>query len=410
MTSRNEGACLNAGKNTEANDSSSSKDITFVNDQSIPHSVNKNSDTNCENSDAQLLGVGKSCNKQSSRRGQKRQTSPRKRSTKRKTSEQAPIQCSENSQKNNEQQQTPGETSQEKSENVAAECYGGEESTINSKQTGKRKRNHEKEHDESDCVNSDHNYSLKQCTGITRKSPRKVTCLSSSTKIPNPKSTDNIATDQTFQKKATLRKSPRNFAEKTHDLQRETENKNTKTSKKSPHKGNNKVNKTEQMKESKPDSNNTKNTKATIGRKRKKDELIPDKKEENSSNQYNNLKNETPSINSSKSLDNLSTSKQKPTSSTEPKRRKRLFAENEKTSSTSTCGSQEGAQSSTEADAHYKEDNNQQDDSDSEESSDQELMETALSPNSKNAKFQINDIVWAKFYREAYWPAQVLFY
>lgn len=41
--------------------------------------------------------------------------------------------------------------------------------------------------------------------------------------------------------------------------------------------------------------------------------------------------------------------------------------------------------------------------------SDDELMETALSPSSKNFKFELNDVVWAKLYRDPFWPAQVGF-
>lgn len=43
----------------------------------------------------------------------------------------------------------------------------------------------------------------------------------------------------------------------------------------------------------------------------------------------------------------------------------------------------------------------------SDSGSDEELMEAALSPSSKNFQFELNDVVWAKLYRDPFWPAKV---
>ncbi|XP_031564568.1 PWWP domain-containing protein 2A-like isoform X2 [Actinia tenebrosa] len=51
--------------------------------------------------------------------------------------------------------------------------------------------------------------------------------------------------------------------------------------------------------------------------------------------------------------------------------------------------------------------NNDEGEWESDSCSDEELMEAALSPSSKDFKFELNDVVWAKLYRDPFWPAQV---
>jgi len=254
------------------------------------------------------------------------------------------------------------------------------------KQTRKRKRNctNERQTDVNSVDNSG-----KQESKITRKSPRKVACSVSLplTNIDITKSS-NITSRQTIQAQ-TLRKSPRKAVERTHEVPVESK-------------------RTEKSKETKTDSCCTKSIKNSSARKRKQEVSLSEKPVDKS-------QNNTENTSTSNSQNDKSTLHQQVSCSTEPKRRKKLFSsicigkeDSEKSDENSQINNSQYGNERINMDVYGV--NNNELDSDSDESSDKDLMETALSPDSKDAKFQINDIVWAKYRRGAYWPAQVLYY
>lgn len=344
--------------------SSTSKKITFIDDQAVACSVNDktptSTSTQSEKTHNEQNGIEK-----------KKQT-PRKRPKKRKAIEDKECLTEQNN-------KTCSEYNVENKIQIPQKRY----TKSNTKQCEINGSDNNQE-----SVYKDNS---KEQLYSTRKSPRKSISSNPSKNLCN----DKISVAQSFEQKAALRRSPRKAAEQEPEIKTQPENKKSKQN----------HTKISEKKTTTETSSESEKTKCKQHQKKRKREVF-EKKEDILAILCEDLPEPNLKKNESKSLDNSSTHSNQIENSTKPKGRKRLFTKQEKISTSSSVSSDketevENNRNTCEVDTR----SNNKDESDSDESSDQELMETALSPNSK--KFESNDVVWAKVNRGAYWPAQV---